>query len=310
VLARGTLGGVITDVDGALVPGAHVMLQRAGSKQRSTVTGADGHFSFSGVAPGEFTLTITASGLQGVSKQGTLNEDESLELPAIALRVAATSTNVEVSSLTQQEIAVEEVQAEEQQRVIGIVPNYFVTYDKNPAPLRAKQKFGLGWHVVLDPTSFLFAGVAAGIEQADNALPGYGQGAQGYGKRYGAALALSTSSTLLRGAVYPSLFHQDPRYFYKGTGTVWQRARYALATAVICKGDNGRWQPNYSGILGDLSAGALSNAYYPASSRNGAALTFESGLLTTAGVGVGHLLQEFVFRRISTHVPRSVTPQP
>ena len=309
--AIGMISGTVTDSDGALVEGAQVALTGDAIKgERRTVTDSEGRFQFAGVGAGTFRLTVTSRGLASSTVSGTLHPDEIYEEPAISLQVEATHTEVNVSSLTQQEIAVEEVHAEEQQRVVGVVPNYFVTYEKNPVPLRAKQKFGLGWHVVVDPTNFLFAGVTAGIEQADNTFPGYGGGPQGFGKRYGAALANSTSSTLLRGSVYPSLFHQDPRYFYKGTGTVWQRTKYALATAVICKGDNGRWEPNYSGILGDLSAGALANTYYPAGSRNGAALTFEDGLLSTAGVGVGHLLQEFLYRRISTHVPHAGAPQP
>jgi hypothetical protein len=185
--------------------------------------------------------------------------------------------------------------------VLGIVPNYFVTYDKHPAPLDSKQKFSLGFHEVLDPTSFLFAGAAAGIEQAGNIFPGYGSGPAAYGKRYGASLAGEMTSVLFRDSIYPSLFHQDPRYYYKGTGTTWQRTKYALATAVICKGDNGRWQTNYSGILGSLSSGALANLYYAPSDRHGAALTFESGALSIVGTGLLHVMQEFVFRNYTSH---------
>jgi hypothetical protein len=306
----GTISGTITDSDGALVAGAKVTLAGAGTREsRSFVTGEDGQFHFIHIPAGEFTLKVSAGGLAPTSVAVTLGPGQIFETPAIALRVASANSEVMVT-LSPEEIAEAEVKAEEQQRVIGFIPNYFVSYDKNPEPLNAKQKFGLGFHVVFDPTNFLFAGLSAGIEQANDTIPGYGGGAQGFGKRYGAALALSSSSTLFRGSIYPALFRQDPRYFYKGTGTFWGRARYAVATAVICKGDNGRWQPNYSGILGDLSAGALANAYYPASSRNGAALTFENGLLSTAGVGVGHLLQEFLFRHVTTHAQRTASTQP
>jgi len=306
--AVGTVSGTVTDSDGALVAGAKVTL--AGSKDsRTAISGSDGRFRFSGVPAGEFTLKIAAAGLAAGSVAVTLHASEVYEMPPIALRVATANSEVMVT-LSPHDIAEAEVKAEEQQRVIGFIPNYFVSYNKNPEPLRAKQKFGLGFHVVFDSTNFLFAGLNAGIEQANDTFPGYHGGAEGYGKRYGAALALSSSATLFRGSIYPALFHQDPRYFYKGTGTVWARARYALATAVICKGDNGRWQPNYSGILGDLSAGALANAYLPASSRDGAAVTFEGGLLSTAGVGFGHLLQEFVFRHVTTHAQRTVSTPP
>jgi hypothetical protein len=309
----GTISGTVTDSDGALVAGAKVTLtnaEAAGSKEnRTAVSGSDGHFHFTGVPAGEFTFKVAAAGLAAGSIAVTLHLGEVYETPAIALRVATANSEVSVT-LSPQDIAEAQVKAEEQQRVIGFIPNYFVSYDKNPEPLRAKQKFGLGFHVVFDPTNFLFAGLNAGIEQANDTIPGYHGGAEGFGKRYGAALALSSSATLFRGSIFPALFRQDPRYFYKGTGTVWARARYALATAVVCKGDNGRWQPNYSGILGDMSAGALANAYYPASSRKGAALTFEGGLLSTAGVGFGHLLQEFLFRHVTTHAERTTSTPP
>ena len=93
-------------------------------------------------------------------------------------------------------------------------------------------------------------GAIAGVEQASNTFAGYGQGAQGYGKRFGANYADAFIDTMIGGAILPSLFKQDPRYFYKGTGTIRSRAMYAIANSVICKGDNGRWQPNYSGDSG------------------------------------------------------------
>jgi hypothetical protein len=304
------VSGTITDSDGALVEGAKITLSTTTPAQpRTALTGSDGRFHFAGLPPGTFTLSVTAPGLAPGSASLTLHPGELYETPPIVLPIATANIEVLVT-LSPRDIAEEQVHEAEQQRVIGFVPNYFVSYESHFAPLAAKQKFGLGFHVVFDPTTFLFAGVAAGIEQANNTFPGYGGGRQGFGKRYGAALALSDSATLFRGSIYPALFHQDPRYFYKGTGTVWQRTRYALATAIVCKGDNARWQPNYSGILGDLSAGALANAYYPASSRHGAALTFENGLLSTAGVGVGHVLQEFFFRRVTTHAKRPATTQP
>jgi hypothetical protein len=308
-MATGLISGTVTDVSGATVQGARVTLTGSSAKDsRIAVTGGDGRFRFEGIPAGGFDLSVAAAGLAPNSAAVTLQAGEILEMPPIVLR-AVTSAELTVMATTT-DIAEAEVAVEEQQRVIGIIPNYFVTYDLDPVPLRAKQKFGLGFHVVLDPTNFIFAGLSAGIEQASNTIPGYGQGAEGFGKRYGAALALSSSATLFRGSIYPALFRQDPRYFYKSTGTVRQRALYALATAVICKSDSGHWQPNYSGILGDLSAGALANAYYPASSRNGAALTFEDGLLSTAGVGVGHLLQEFLFRYLTTHAKRPAPTQP
>jgi hypothetical protein len=306
--ASGVIFGSVTDSDGDLVPGAVVTLIRGAKKRRTSVTDGEGRFQFSGVGAGAFEIMATAQGMARGMIRGTMAEGAVVDAPPIVLRVETANTELTVRPLTEYQIAEQEVKTEEKQRVLAIVPNYFVTYDQHPVPLTAKQKYGLGLRVVLDPTHFAFSAIAAGFEQETNAFPGYGRGPQGYGKRYGADLATSTVSSLLRGSVYPSLFHQDPRYFYKGSGTVWQRTKYALATAVICKGDNGRWEPNYSSILGDLSAGALANVYYAPSDRHGAALTFENGLLSIAGEGVGHLAQEFLFRKLTRHTTQAGTP--
>jgi hypothetical protein len=311
VTAERLLGGVVTDDDGALVPGAQVTLQQAGLTQpRKAVTGTDGHFSFGSVAAGAYTLTVAADGLAGVSKQGVLNEDQSLELPAIVLRVAGTNTEVEVSSLTREELAEQQMKAEEKQRLGGLIPNFYVTYDWKAEALTPKQKFKLAGRSLIDPATFVIVGGFAAIEQGSDEFNGYGQGWEGYGKRYGAGLADSSIGALLGGAVLPVLFHQDPRYFYKGTGSVWSRAKYALSTAVIARGDNGRWQPAYAGVLGDFATGAISNLYYPASDRHGAGLTVENGALSVAFDGVGNLLQEFMLKKLSTGVKFYGTPQP
>ena len=126
---------------------------------------------------------------------------------------------------------------------------------------------------------------------------------QGYGKRFGANYADGFTAIMIGGAILPSTFKQDPRYFYKGTGTVRSRAMYAIANAVICKGDNGRWQPNYSAILGGLASGGISNLYYPASNRSGVELTFENALIGTAEGAVQNLFQEFVVRRLTPRLP-------
>jgi hypothetical protein len=305
--ASAGLTGSVVDANGGMVPSATVELVSGALDkplgQYVVTSDSAGRFHFSSVVAGVFHLKVIADGFVNYSSEGTLERGITFAMPPVVMRIAYSNTQVNVTA-SQQEIAQEEVHAEEQQRVVGFVPNYFVTYSKNVAPLTAKQKYSLGFHVILDPTHFLFAGIAAGIEQADDAFPGYHQGAAGYGKRYGASLADSTTATLLRGSVYPALFHQDPRYFYKGTGTNWERTKYALETAVICKGDNGHWQPNYSDLAGELTAAGLSNIYYAPSDRHGAGLTFENAFLGLAGVGVGHLLQEFVFKHLTKNVPK------
>jgi hypothetical protein len=295
-----SLSGTVTDRDGALIPGARVVL-RSGvlGRFQTTVTAADGHFLFDAVAAGPFTLTVTADNMQGASREGSLNEDESLELPPIVLAMGAMSMNVDVTSLTEEEIAEKQLKVEETQRLVGLVPNFYVTYDWKAAALTPKQKFKLAARSLIDPATFVIVGGFAGLEQATNEFSGYGQGWEGYGKRYGAGLADSSIGGMLGGAVLPTLFHQDPRYFYKGTGSTSSRVWYAITRSVIARGDNGRWQPAYAGVLGDFGSGAISNLYYPASNRNGAGLTIANGLLDIASDGIGNLLQEFVLKKIS-----------
>jgi hypothetical protein len=145
-------------------------------------------------------------------------------------------------------------------------------------------------------------GIVAGAEQAKNIFPGYGQGAQGYAKRYGAAYADDVLGRVIGSAVLPSLFHQDPRYFYKGSGSVRSRISYAISRAVITRGDNGHVQPNYSHVLGSFAAGGISNLYHPAGDR-GVSLTLSNGLIETAGSAVDNLLREFLLRKITRNVP-------
>ena len=134
--------------------------------------------------------------------------------------------------------------------MLGFIPNFYVSYDPTALALRPKQKFELAWKTTVDPFSFVLIGAVSGIQQSHNTFGGYGQGAQGYGKRYGAAYADFVTGTFIGGAVLPSLLKQDPRYFYKGTGSTRSRALYAIAIAVMSKGDNGRWQPAYSKFWG------------------------------------------------------------
>ena len=233
---------------------------------------------------------------------GVLQASQDYVTPPVQL-VVATTVEVEVHE-TQQEVAEEQVHVEEKQRLFGVIPNFYVTYVPNAAPLNPKQKFQLAWKSVIDPVSFGLAAATAGIEQADNAYSGYGEGAQGYAKRLGASYADGFSGTFIGGAILPSLLKQDPRYFYKGTGTRKSRFLYAIANAVICKGDNGRWQPNYSNMLGTLAAGGISNLYYPASSR-GVGLTFENAAIGIGGSAAVGVFQEFFSRKFT---PRASDP--
>ena len=208
---------------------------------------------------------------------------------------------------TEHEIAEQQLQVEEKQRVFAVFPNFYSSYVWHAAPWSAGQKMRLALKSALDPTAFLGAGFAAGVEQGRDDYPGYGQGAQGYAKRYGAAYADGFIGSILGGGVLPAVLHQDPRFFYKADGTVRQRALYAIATAVIRRGDNGKWQPDYSGILGNLASGGISNLYYPASDR-GAGLTVRNAFIGEAFGSIAGLLREFVVPRYTSGAPPKNTP--
>jgi len=303
----GSVSGTIVDQNGTGVAGARVRLTREDqSPYQETTTGEDGQFSFANIAPGPFHLTVTSEGFSTQSSSGILHTGEACIVPRISLVIATSITEVKVE-LSQIEIAQEQMNDEVKQRVLGIIPNFYVTYVPNAAPLTPKQKYYLAARLNIDPAYILTAAGVAGVQQARNEFSGYGQGAQGYAKRFGATFADFTMSNFLGNAVLPSLFKQDPRYFYKGTGTTKSRVLYALANAVICKGDNGNWQANYSGILGSLAAGGISNLYYPASDR-GAALTFENTAIGIGSTAILNLMKEFVLTKITTNVPHRPNP--
>ncbi len=300
--ASGSVTGKIVDVNGAPVVGAHVRLSRPDSPSSpEALTGDDGQFTFANIAPGPFELTVSGTGFATQESIGMVRAGENLALPQITLPVATNFTEVRVT-LPKVEIAEAEVKAEEHQRVLGVLPNFYVSYIPNAVPLTSKQKFKLAWKATVDPMNFVVTGAVAGIQQADNDFGGYGQGATGYTQRYGANFADSVADTFIGGALFPSLLKQDPRYFYKGTGGFRSRLVYALSHAVVCKGDNGHRQPNYSNFLGSFAAGGISNLYYP-DDKTGAGLTFENAAISIASGAAIDVLQEFVIHKFTSHVP-------
>ena len=196
------------------------------------------------------------------------------------------------STQSERDKAAEQVRQQEKQRIAGVVPNFNVSYNADAAPLSRTQKLQIALRTATDPVAFGIAGFDAGLSQAENDFPGYGQGAQGYAKRFGASYADNFDGTLLGNAIFPILLKQDPRYFRRGTGSFTSRFLYSVSTTVWCKNDNGKWGPNYSNILGNLAAGGISNLYYPASDR-GAGLTFERGFTVTAYGAFGGIFNEF-----------------
>jgi hypothetical protein len=306
--------GTVNDGSGSAIAGAVVTLENATLEnstlensnspgQRTTITDQAGGFHFSAVEPGNYKLTIAAAGF-AVWTEANVAAVPGDNRPSLAvvLQVAPASSSVNVT-LLQHELAAEQLKDEEKQRLLGVFPNFFVSYVPNPVPLTALQKFQLGWKTITDPVIFIDTGLAAGIQQVRNTHPEFGQGTEGYATRFGAQYADRVTSVLIGRVAMQSIFHQDPRYFYKGTGSVGSRVLYAIGTAFVKKGDNGHWQPDYSDVLGGMASSELSTLYYPTSSRPGRRL-MDNVLLGFAGRAATDLLREFVLRKVTTHVPQ------
>jgi hypothetical protein len=308
----GSISGKIVDQSGANVAGAVVRLTREeGQSSGLDVTSSeDGLFAFSNVAPGPFQLTISSPGLASQELSGTLQSGEVYVTPLIMLVIPAQITEVHVGvGPTAKELADVQIKEQEKQRVFGVVPNYYVTYEPNAAPITTKHKFELAWKSASDPATLAGVGVLAGLGQAADRWGAYGQGAQGYAKRYGASYANVFAATFIGGAVMPSVLKQDPRYFYKGSGSKRSRILYAMANSVICKGDNGRWQPNYSNVIGSFAGAGLQVAYLPANDRRGSGFVLSSALIRIGETSLAGVLQEFVFSKL-TKRPRRAASQP
>jgi hypothetical protein len=301
--STGSILGTVVDTVGAQIPDAVVTLENtaSGSTRRATTDGT-GSFKFDAVEAGDFTITIASKGFATwVSSDVAMNPGQSYAIPPVALEIASANTAVEVI-VTRHDLAQDQMHFEEKQRVLGVFPNFYVSYVKDPIALSSGQKFYLALKTSVDPVTIAIPAVIAGVEQGQNSFSGYGQGVQGYAKRFGAASADSFVSTMITDAILPSVLHQDPRYFYKGKGSIHSRALYAIASVFICKGDSGHWQPNYSNVLGNLASAGISNMYYPSTDRTGARLTIDNWLIGTASGAVSSLFQEFLVKKISRGV--------
>lgn len=306
----GTITGTVLDTNRDVLQGARITLTAPSDSATQTVqSGSNGQFSFTGLRPDIYRFTVTAPGMKTfTSPQIPLQSGETRIVPPVALAVFGGATSVTVTG-NEEQLSREQVQIAVQQRIGGVIPNFYSTYDWNAPPMLPKQKMELSLRSIFDPVAFFTVAGLAGAEQYKNIFPAYGSGFEGYGKRYGAAFANHASGILLGRAVYPAIFHQDPRYFYKGKGSIGSRALYAVSAAVIARGDNGHWQPNYSRVLGNFSSAAVSNLYYPRADR-GASLVLLNGLAGTGADAAANLIREFLLKRITSHVPKDAIGQP
>jgi hypothetical protein len=192
----------------------------------------------------------------------------------------------------------------EHQRIFGVIPEFqAVNHESEYKPLTAKQKFHLMWRSSTDPYPFGLDAIIAGIGQARNSNPGFGQGTQGYFKRLSATYADTIDGNFWGNAVLTSLLHENPRYFRKGEDFSYtHRALYSASTAVWTHRDSGSWGPNYANVLGNIIAGGISNFYYPSSDR-GVGNTLSGALTVTAEGIIGSELEEF-WPDIARHIGR------
>jgi hypothetical protein len=294
-----SIRGFVTDLDGGLIPDATIVANGPASSNRVMVTtDSTGSFDLRNLRPAvPYRIAVSAKGFADItSKQIVLSPGQQLELATIKLVVAAVQTTVTAES--QQEIATQQVHAEETQRILGVIPNFYVVYDKQFVPLTPKLKFQLAWHSSTDVVTIGGAAFLAGINQAAD-TPNYQQGWKGYGERFGAVYGGGVTGVFIGGAILPSLLHQDPRYFYQGTGTTKARLMHALEAPFVAKGDNGRWQTNYSSMGGDLFSSAIAISYLPQSNRTVGNVLLNAGT-TTAGRVFDAVVEEFLLNRFTS----------
>lgn len=201
---------------------------------------------------------------------------------------------------------------EQSQRMLGVIPQFGMTSRHDAPPLTPGQKFHLFAKSAFDPVELTLVGLQSGLSQAENEFPEYGQGAAGYGKRYGATLADEVSSGFWANYFYPSLLKEDPRYFRLGEGTINHRIKYALLQEVICRTDSGGRSFAWENVLGAFTTGGVSNLYYPPAER-GVGLTMSRSAISVGYGSLGGLVDEFypdishwLFHR---HQPKSPTVQ-
>lgn len=193
-------------------------------------------------------------------------------------------------------------------RVLGLIPDNKIVSSQNAAteePLTIREKFALASKDTIDPFTFVLAGFYAGVAQWQNDYPAWRQGAQGYGKRFGAAYADQAIGNFFTEGIVPALAHEDPRYFRKGMGSAWSRIGYAMSRTVVTRSDNGGSQFNYSEIAGNAASAGMSNLYYPAADRTWGE-TGEKFAIQVASDSAFNVLLEFwpdMRRAVLKHAP-------
>ncbi|HZW92828.1 MAG TPA: carboxypeptidase-like regulatory domain-containing protein [Candidatus Eremiobacteraceae bacterium] len=295
----GRILGTVVDTSDDPIPGATVLLQGPSGDRFTAVTKDDGGFVFDPAPAGvAYQIAVTAEGFADWSSSITVEPGQDKTLTEVRLRILAVQRAVTVS-YSEKEVAAQQLKAEEQQRVLGFIPNMYVVYEPHPEPLTTRMKFHMAYKDLTHPVFSIRTAAWAGVQQARNNPDEWRQGAEGYGKRLGAGFVDGVSGSLISNAILPSLLHQDPRYFYQGSGTKKSRALHAMLAPLVCKGDNGAWQPNYSQWGGSLIGYSISTAYYPSSDRT-AGHVFQTFGIDMGLHVVGGLAQEFILSKFTS----------
>jgi hypothetical protein len=300
--ATGSIEGKVTDPAGYAILGAVVAVEGSDGSRHTTVTDESGAFGISSLTLGNYNVKISANGMTdwtAANVPASVNPD-SHGLAAV-MQVAPSVTTVTVA-LPPDEVATEQFHQELKQRALGVIPNYYVAYGGHPAPLSAKQKFHLAYKTLVDPATFAGAAITAGFQQWTNSYYQFGEGTEGFAKRFGAAYGTAATSLLITSALADSVFHQDPRYFYSGQGTKAQRAWYAFTSAFRSKGDNGKWQPPYATLAGSIASAEISQSYYPGS-RTQYTLIGRSLMFHFVGLVALNFGEEFFLKKVTSHAP-------
>ena len=220
----GSIRGTVVDSSDDPIPAATIVLQGPAGDRLTSVTKDDGSFAFQNVTAGfAYQITVAAEGFAEWNSSVTVEPGQDKTLPEVTLRILAVQRAVTVS-YSSKEIATQQLKAEEQQRVLSFIPNMYVVYEPHPEPLTTRLKFHLAYKSLTNPFFFARTAAWAGVQQTRDNPSEWHQGAEGYSKRLGAGFADAVTGSLISNAILPSLLHQDPRYFYQGSGTKKSRA--------------------------------------------------------------------------------------
>jgi hypothetical protein len=301
--------GVVSDIQGGLVPGAHIVMALTGSPANHEATAdSAGFFSVGGLTAGTYSVTISSPGLKTyVIHDLHLRPGEIYSLPEVSLPIARTSADVTVT-LTTEELAETELHNELKQRVLGVLPNFYTSYQWNAAPLTAKQKLKLTLRATTDPVFLGTTAITAGIQYARNDYPEYGSGPAGYWRRYGADYGDAVIGRFMGSVVFASVFHQDPRYFVMSNGSWERRSWHAISSTIIQRGDNRHWQPAYAHMFGSATTGLIASTYHPGS--NPGKLVLNNTILDLGNKAANNLIREFVLRHLAKNVPSYAKGKP